>query len=105
MSEKVILNDNVKSFLAQKKLLLINGNWQESQGMKTLTIENPANGESITQVQHGSQVDIDLAVKAARKAFDFGPWRTMTPSERSMRLWKLADLIEQHSEEFANLKA
>src|SRR5581483_3974853 len=49
--------------------------------------------------------DIDLAVKAARKAFDEGAWRKMTASERGRLMWKLGDLIEQHLEEFAYLES
>ena len=49
----------------------------------------------------GRSEDIDRAVRAARHAFESGPWRRMTPSERGRALWKLADLIETHAEEFA----
>ena len=52
----------------------------------------------------GDKEDINSAVKAARKAFDEGPWRTMTPSDRGKLIWKLADLIEAHLEEFAELE-
>ena len=49
--------------------------------------------------------DIDAAVKAARNAFDNGPWRRMTPSERGKLMWKLADLIDAHTEELAQLES
>ena len=55
--------------------------------------------------QEGDREDINQAVKAARKAFDNGPWRRMTASERGRRIWKLGDLLEQHTEEFAYLES
>ena len=55
---------------------------------------NPATGETICQVAEGDKADIDLAVKAARKAFEDGPWPKMNASERGRLLNKLADLIE-----------
>jgi phenylacetaldehyde dehydrogenase len=59
----------------------------------------------MAQVAEGDGEDINRAVKAARKAFDSGPWPEMTASERGRLIWKLADLIEQHLEEFAQLES
>jgi len=56
-------------------------------------------------VAKGDKEDIDRAVRAARKAFDSGPWRTMTPSKRGQYIWRVAELLEQHSEEFAQLES
>jgi phenylacetaldehyde dehydrogenase len=58
----------------------------------------------LTHVARGEKKDIDRAVRAARKAFENGPWRKMTPSERGKLLWRLADLIEAHADEFATLE-
>ncbi|HEY3783871.1 MAG TPA: aldehyde dehydrogenase family protein, partial [Steroidobacteraceae bacterium] len=49
--------------------------------------------------------DVNRAVMAARRAFDDGPWPRMAPSERGKKLWKLADLLEQHTDEFAELES
>ena len=68
-------------------------------------MENPATEASIAQVAKGGSEDIDRAVKAARLAFEDGPWRRINPSERGQLLWKLADLIEAHTEEFAQLES
>jgi len=65
---------------------------------------NPATGEVLAQVAEGDSQDINLAVKAARKAFDSGPWSRLTASERGRLVWKLADLLEEHLEEFATLE-
>src|SRR5207248_1510995 len=72
---------------------------------KTFPSYNPATGEVLAQVAEGDRTDIDLAVRAARYAFDQGPWRRMTASERGRMIWKLADLLEQHTEEFAYLES
>ena len=62
---------------------------------KTFATVNPATGEVICQVAEGDKADIDLAVKAARKAFEDGPWPKMNAAERGRLLNKLADPIEQ----------
>jgi phenylacetaldehyde dehydrogenase len=55
-------------------------------------------------VAAGDKPDIDRAVQAARRAFESGPWRRFTPSQRGRLIWKLADLLEQNLEEFAKLE-
>lgn len=85
--------------------LLIGGKWQDSVSGKTFATTNPANGEVICQVAEGDKADIDLAVKAARKAFTEGPWPKMNASERGRLLNKLADLIEENKEELAALES
>src|SRR5438093_7315643 len=84
--------------------LLIGGKWVDSVSGKTFATVNPATGETICQVAEGDKADVDLAVKAARKAFETGPWPKMNASERGRLLNKLADLIEQHREELAALE-
>src|SRR5438132_6760507 len=85
--------------------LFINGKWQDSVSGKTFPTINPATGETICQVAEGDKADVDLAVKAARKAFEEGPWRRMNASERGRLLNKLADLIEKNQEELAALES
>src|SRR5437879_3134302 len=85
--------------------LFIGGKWQDSVSGKTFATVNPATGQTICQVAEGDKADIDLAVKAARKAFEEGPWPKMNASERGRLLNKLADLIEQHKEELAALES
>src|SRR6202008_4018133 len=65
---------------------------------------DPSTGEILARIAEGDREDIDRAVKAARAAFDSGPWSRMTASERGRLIWKLADLIEQHLQEFAELE-
>ena len=76
--------------------LLIDGQWVD--GSKTFDTINPATGEVLTQVAEASAADVDLAVDAARRAFEDrgGPWRKLSASERGRLLWKLADLDAFH---------
>src|SRR5437763_1034312 len=85
--------------------LFIGGKWVDSVSGKTFPTLNPATGETICQVAEGDKADVDLAVKAARKAFEEGPWPKMNASERGRLLNKLADLIEQKQEELAALES
>jgi 5-carboxymethyl-2-hydroxymuconic-semialdehyde dehydrogenase len=73
----------------------------EGRSFETL---NPATNETITSIASGSAQDIDLAVKAARRAFDEGPWPRMTPQERGTYLRKIAERIEQHADEIAEVE-
>src|SRR5438477_8927196 len=84
--------------------LFIGGKWLDSVSGKTFPTTNPATGETICQVAEGDKADVDLAVKAARKAVEEGPWARISASERGVLLNKLADLIEEHKEELAGLE-
>src|SRR6266568_942493 len=86
--------------------MLIDGKWVNSTSGKTFETINPATGEVIANVAEGDAPDVDKAVKAARKAFDKGPWRTkMSARERGKCLSRLADLIEKNFEELAALES
>ncbi len=66
---------------------------------------DPATGGQIAQVADGGAADIDLAVKAARKAFDDGPWSKIKPTERGKMVWRLADLLEKNLVELAEIES
>src|SRR5438105_12908414 len=85
--------------------LFIGCKWVDSQSGKTFPTVNPATGEVICQVAEGDKADIDLAVKAARKAFESGPWPKMSAAERGRLLHRLADAIEQNIDELAALES
>ena len=85
--------------------LWINGQWTESKGGGRMAIENPATREQIAEVTDGSRADVDTAVTAAREAFYDGRWSRLTPSERSLALWRLGDLLEKHIEQFARAES
>jgi aldehyde dehydrogenase (NAD+) len=94
----------VKAPKVKDQPLLIGGKWQDSVSGKTFATLNPSTGEVICQVAEGDKADVDLAVKAARKAFEEGPWSKMNASDRGRLINKLADLIEEHQEELAALE-
>lgn len=94
-----------RAFLAQPHHLLINGKWVAAKSGKTLATFDPGTGNEIAQVAEADAVDVDAAVAAAREAFERGPWKRITPHERSKLMWKLADLIEIHADELAELES
>ena len=99
------LSQPAKEFLHQPSRLLIDGKLVEAASGKTFPVYNPATGAILMQVAEADSADVDRAVKAARKAFDEGPWSKISPSERGKLLWKLAELLEKHSDEFAELES
>ncbi len=91
--------------ITSSRPLLIGGHWKQSVSGKTFETINPTTGEVICTVAEGDKDDIDLAVKAARYAFDHGPWGRMNPSERGLLIGKLADAIEANIHELAALES
>jgi len=101
----VELSEPVAGFVSGKRQLLIDGEWVEAASGKTFPIYNPATGAVLANVAEADAEDVNRAVRAARRAFDRGPWSKMTGSERGRLLWKLADLVEKHLEELAELES
>src|SRR3954471_12616415 len=99
------VSTKVASFLKKPRLMLINGAWVEAASGKTFPVYDPTTGDVMAQVAEGDREDIERAVKAARAAFESGAWPNLTASERGRLIWKLADLLEAHLEEFAELEA
>src|SRR3984885_15016194 len=82
--------------------LLIDNRWIASESGKTFATINPSTGEEICQIAEADAADVD---KAARAAFEHGPWRKTLASERGRLLHRLADLIEKHGDELARLES
>jgi 1-pyrroline dehydrogenase len=82
---------------------LIGGEWVEASGGETMEVINPATGEKIAEVPAASAEDVDRAVQAAKKAWP--DWRETTPGERAELLLKLADAIEEHADELAEIES
>lgn len=95
----------VPSVAIKATKLLINGKFVESKSGKTFTTVNPATEEVIASVSEAGAEEAELAVRAARKAFDEGEWRNMPAFEKSKLLHKLADLIEQNLDELVVLES
>ncbi|MBS4199401.1 aldehyde dehydrogenase family protein [Bacillus sp. FJAT-49732] len=100
----VEVNEKVQKFLQGTKKLFINGTFVESASGKTFETPNPATGETLATLYEAEQEDVNRAVKAARNAFDNGPWSKMSASERSRLMYKLADLMEENKEALAQLE-
>jgi aldehyde dehydrogenase (NAD+) len=86
-------------------LLLIDGKWTGAQDGQTWTHSHPATGEDVASFPIASAADVDLAVRAARRAFDEGPWPRMRAGERIRVLRRIADLVREHGDELLKLQA
>lgn len=95
----------IKAPKVSNQKLFINGKWVNSISGKTFATLNPATGQEICQVAEADSADVDLAVKAARKAFESGSWKKMSAAERGRRINKLADLMEKNLPELAALES
>ncbi len=89
---------------ASPKKLLIGGKWVAPKSGKTFETLNPATEEVLALIGEGDKADVDEAVKAARKAFEEGKWSKIGPHQRARYLFKIADLIDQHADELAELE-
>jgi acyl-CoA reductase-like NAD-dependent aldehyde dehydrogenase len=87
-----------------KYKLLINNEWVDSQSGKYFDVINPSTEQVLAQVAEADKADVDMAVKVARRAFETGPWKKMSPRERGRILYRVAGLLEKHKEEFAQLE-
>ena len=95
----------VTAFLGKPPRLLIDGEWVEAASGKTLPVIDPATGDEIARAADAGDADVDRAVAAARRALEQGPWATMLPSQREALIWRLADLIDEHADELAELES
>src|SRR6266540_2157402 len=81
----------------------IGGEWVDAVEGATMEVLNPSTGETIAEVPRGSQTDVDRAVEAAKSALP--EWLETTPAERAEALLKLADAIDEHTDELAELES
>jgi phenylacetaldehyde dehydrogenase len=98
------IDKRVRDFVSTPRQMFIDGRLVDAKSNRTFKTINPATGETLATVAEGDAADIDVAVKAARRAFDTGPWAKMTPSDRGRIIWRIGDLITEHLEEFAQLE-
>jgi phenylacetaldehyde dehydrogenase len=88
------------------KRLLIDGDWVEAANGRTFQTIDPATEEVLAEIAHGEAEDVDRAVRAARKAFEYGSeWRRMTPSARGRLIHRVGDLILENADELATLES
>ncbi|MFC9355739.1 aldehyde dehydrogenase family protein [Rhodococcus sp. NPDC057014] len=110
MSIATALHDSVtpeaRAFLAAEQHHIIDGQSTPSQDGSTFETIDPSSEEVLTRVAYGREADVDNAVQAARNAFAVGsPWRRMAAADRGLALAKLADLLERHADELADLES
>jgi phenylacetaldehyde dehydrogenase len=98
-------SDAVAKFLKRPPRLLIGGEWVESKSQGRIPVMDPATGKEIASVVDANAADVDRAVAAARAAFEKGPWPDMLPSQREALIWKLAELVDKHADELAELES
>lgn len=105
-AEKLVtLDPSIAQFIKAPRKMLIGGKWVEAKSGKYFDVVNPATEEVIAQVPEGDEADVDMAVKAARKAFESGPWPTMSPSDRGRLIHRIGDMVLDRLEEFAELES
>ena len=105
MQAAVSPDSSVERFVsAPFRKMLIDGKWVEAASGKTFETPNPATGEVLARVAEGDAEDVDRAARAARRAFDEGKWARMAPAERQRLLLRVADAIEAHADELAQLE-
>lgn len=98
-------SEAAKKALSRKPSLFINNEWVASSHDATIPVEDPSSGKEVSRIVDASDKDVDRAVAAARAAFDDGRWSNLPPMQRDRIMNRLADLLETHLDEFAELEA
>lgn len=97
--------EGARAFLARfRKQIFIDGHWRDAAGGATFETFDPASGRKLADLAEGTAADVDEAVASARMALSSPAWRGLTPSARGKLLWRIADLIDAHVEELAELE-
>ena len=92
------------AFLSSPRRMLIGLDWRDAVSGRRIDVRDPARGEVIATVPEGDTADVDLAVRAARAAFESAAWGAARPVERERWLLRLADLVETHAAELAEIE-
>jgi len=96
---------SVEEFTGTPRQLFIDGQWVDAASGKTFETPDPSTGDTLAHIAEGDSEDIERAVRAARRAFDDGPWGRLTASDRGRIIWKIGDLILEHADELAQLES
>lgn len=102
--QRQTISAEVARFLGAQPSLFIGGKFVEAGDRATFPVYDPGSGQVIARAIESTREDVDDAVAAARRAFETGPWRSFKPNQRTRLLWRLADLVEQHGDELAQLE-
>ncbi|RME75779.1 MAG: aldehyde dehydrogenase family protein [Planctomycetota bacterium] len=85
--------------------LWIGGAWTEAQDGRRFATLNPATGQVLAEVSEAREAEVDLAVKAAREAFESGKWPRRAAADRGRVLYRIAEAIERHADELAEIES
>ena len=99
------LDPRTAAFVASPRQMYIDGQWVEARSGRRFDTVDPATERVITSVPHSGPEDVDRAVAAARRAFENGPWPSMTPAERQRIIWRIAEGITARADQFAELES
>ena len=99
------LSDPARDFAAGPHRLIIGGERPEAADGRAFTTVDPSTGRPIAEVPQAGAEDVDRAVKAARSAFEEGPWSSLPASERTRLMLGFADQVEAHADELAELES
>lgn len=94
----------VAARLQKTQSLFIDGQWVAAGDGATADVYDPSSGTVISSAAMATSADTDRAVAAARRSFDNGAWTGLTPAQRGKILWRVADLLEAHGDEVAELE-
>ncbi|HUI63170.1 MAG TPA: aldehyde dehydrogenase family protein [Steroidobacteraceae bacterium] len=94
-----------RAFLGASHQHFIDGRFVPGHSQESIPVVDPTSGLEVGSVPAGDATDIDRAVKAARRAFDSGPWHKMHGAQRERLLLRLADLLESHASEFSEIES
>ena len=100
-----LLGASTRRFLASRHRHFIGGQFVDSAAQGEIPVIDPTSGEQVAKVPAGEAADIDRAVKAARKAFDTGPWSRLTGPQRERIMLRLADLLEANAAEVSEIES
>ena len=100
----VTIDPFVLSFISYRHGMFVDGAAQPSEGSKRIEVFDPSTGEAITTIPDATAADIDRAVASAKRAFDSGVWRNLSPAERERVLLRFADLVEANGEQLAQME-
>lgn len=104
MSEPRDMGSAVAEFLNVPRPFLLDGEWRHASDGAVIEVQDPATGKQIATVACAGVAETETAIKAARKSFGDGRWKSMVPAERARTLWKLADLMDAHADELATFE-